>query len=65
MQYFSATSGHTAADGVGVRGPENDLVVASFPSAASAPEMHSVDTADNIKVGELPFFFFFSPKNIC
>lgn len=55
MQFFSATPGHIAADGVGVRGQENDLVIASFPSAASAPELHAVDTSDNIKVGESPF----------
>ncbi|XP_038898360.1 CCR4-NOT transcription complex subunit 1 [Benincasa hispida] len=46
---LSTPPGHIAADGVGVRGPENDLVVPSFPSAASAPELHSVDASDNIK----------------
>ncbi|KAL0547689.1 hypothetical protein IC582_012113 [Cucumis melo] len=46
---LSAPSGHIAADGVGVRGAENDLVVPSFPSAASAPELHAVDTSDSIK----------------
>ena len=57
MQYFSATPGHIAADGVGVRGPENDLGVASFPLAASTPELPAADTSDNIKVGQLPFIF--------
>lgn len=57
MQYLSASPGHIAADAVGVRGPENDLVVPSFPSAASAPELHAVDTSENIKVGQLPLFF--------
>ncbi|CAK9319222.1 unnamed protein product [Citrullus colocynthis] len=46
---LSASPGHIAADAVGVRGPENDLVVPSFPSAASAPELHAVDTSENIK----------------
>ncbi|XP_022979316.1 CCR4-NOT transcription complex subunit 1-like [Cucurbita maxima] len=46
---LSATPGHIAADGVGVRGPENDLVVASFPLAASTPELPAADTSDNIK----------------
>jgi len=49
--YFSATPGHIAADGVGVRGPENDLDDGSFPSAASTPELHAVDTSDTVNVG--------------
>lgn len=57
MQYLSAPSGHIAADGVGIRGPENDLVVPSFPSAASAPELHAVDASDSLKVGQLLLFF--------
>lgn len=46
---LSASPGNIAADAVGVRGPENDLVVPSFPSAASVPELHAVDTSENIK----------------
>ncbi|XP_022944795.1 CCR4-NOT transcription complex subunit 1-like isoform X1 [Cucurbita moschata] len=45
---LSATPGHIAADGVGVRGSENDLDDGSFPSAASTPELHAVDTSDTV-----------------
>ncbi|PRQ35466.1 hypothetical protein RchiOBHm_Chr5g0080341 [Rosa chinensis] len=52
----SASSIHVgAADGVSQHSSENDSVVASFPSAASAPELHSVESSDAVKVDETSF----------
>lgn len=52
----SASSIHVgAADGVSQHSSENDSVVGSFPSAASAPELHSVESSDAVKVDETSF----------
>ncbi|KAK9910902.1 hypothetical protein M0R45_034838 [Rubus argutus] len=48
--HLSASSIHVgAADGVSQHSSENDSVVGSFPSAASAPELHSVESSDAVK----------------
>lgn len=37
-------------DGVSQQSSENDSVIGSFPSAASAPELQSVESSDAVKV---------------
>ncbi|XP_050387579.1 uncharacterized protein LOC126803899 isoform X2 [Argentina anserina] len=48
--HLSASSNHVGAtDGVSHHSSENDSIVGSFPSAASAPELHSVESPDVVK----------------
>ncbi|XP_004306964.1 PREDICTED: CCR4-NOT transcription complex subunit 1-like [Fragaria vesca subsp. vesca] len=48
--HLSASSIHVGVgDGVSHDSSENDSVVGSFPSAASAPELHSVESSDAVK----------------
>lgn len=44
-------------DGVSHDSSENDSVVGSFPSAASAPELHSVESSDAVKVDRTSYMF--------
>ncbi|PQM37003.1 CCR4-NOT transcription complex subunit 1 isoform X1 [Prunus yedoensis var. nudiflora] len=48
--HLSASSIHVGVgDGVSQQSSENDSVIGSFPSAASAPELQSVDSSDAVK----------------
>lgn len=54
----SASSIHVGVgDGVSHDSSENDSVVGSFPSAASAPELHSVESSDAVKVDKTSYMF--------
>ncbi|VVA30197.1 PREDICTED: CCR4-NOT mRNAion complex [Prunus dulcis] len=48
--HLSASSIHVGVgDGVSQQSSENDSVIGSFPSAASAPELQSVESSDAVK----------------
>ncbi|KAJ7950880.1 putative CCR4-NOT transcription complex protein [Quillaja saponaria] len=53
--HFSTSSVHVRlADGVSQHSSESDPVIASFPSPATTPELHSVDSSDAVKDSGLP-----------
>lgn len=56
MGVLSVSSMHVGpADGLSQHSVENEPAVGSFASAATAPELHPVDTTDVVKVGHVLF----------